>query len=73
VNIAVRDSGTGLKVARPSEIFEPFVTTKPQGMGMGLAIARSIVDAHNGHMGADNNAESGATVWFAVPVEGKES
>jgi signal transduction histidine kinase len=68
VELSVKDSGTGIPEDRVSRIFEPFYTTKGEGMGMGLAIARSIVDAHAGQMAAENNAEGGATVWFSVPV-----
>lgn len=70
VRLAVSDTGVGIPVHRLAEIFEPFYTTKRQGsgMGMGLAIARSIVEAHHGRMEAENNAEGGATVWFSVPA-----
>lgn len=70
VRLAVSDSGPGIPDDRLSKIFEPFYTTKSEGsgMGMGLAIARSIVDAHDGRMDAENNAGDGATVWFSVPV-----
>jgi signal transduction histidine kinase len=70
VRLAVVDSGTGITAGRLTEIFEPFYTTKKEGssMGMGLAIARSIVDAHSGRMGAENNPVGGATVWFSVPA-----
>jgi signal transduction histidine kinase len=70
VRLAVQDNGTGIPADRLSAIFEPFYTTKSEGsgMGMGLAIARSIVDAHGGHIAAENNADGGATVWFAVPL-----
>jgi signal transduction histidine kinase len=69
VRLAVVDSGTGISADRLTKIFEPFYTTKKEGssMGMGLAIARSIVEAHSGRMGAENNPVSGATVWFSVP------
>ena len=70
VRLAVIDTGMGVPPERLSTIFEPFYTTKSgsTGMGMGLAIARSIVEAHNGRMAAENNADGGATVWFSVPV-----
>jgi C4-dicarboxylate-specific signal transduction histidine kinase len=70
VRLAVADNGTGIRADRISEIFEPFYTTKSagSGMGMGLAIARNIVEAHAGRMAAENNSAGGATVWFSVPI-----
>jgi C4-dicarboxylate-specific signal transduction histidine kinase len=70
VRLAVADSGMGIRPDRISEIFEPFYTTKTEGsgMGMGLAIARNIVEAHSGRMAAENNSAGGATVWFSVPI-----
>jgi len=69
VRLAVSDSGPGIPADQLSMIFEPFHTTKTagSGMGMGLAIARSIVEAHEGRMSAHNNADRGATVWFGIP------
>ena len=70
VRLAVTDSGIGIPADRISAIFEPFYTTKSvgSGMGMGLAIARSIVEAHAGRIAAENNSDGGATVWFSVPI-----
>ena len=68
VQIAVRDSGVGLDSEHADRIFEPFYTTKPQGMGMGLAINRSIVEAHGGRLWATPNADHGATFAFTLPV-----
>lgn len=76
VRLAVEDSGVGIDADRLSEVFEPFYTTKSagSGMGMGLAIARNIVEAHAGRMGAENNVGGGATVWFSVPLSpGRQS
>jgi signal transduction histidine kinase len=64
---AVSDTGSGLPGGE-ERIFEPFYTTKPAGMGMGLSIARSIVAAHGGRIWARDNAGAGATVQFALPL-----
>jgi signal transduction histidine kinase len=73
VRLAVTDTGVGIPADRIAEIFEPFYTTKLEGtrMGMGLAIARSIVEAHAGSIAAENNAAGGATVWFSVPTSSR--
>jgi signal transduction histidine kinase len=68
IGIFVVDAGCGIPADAVSSIFEPFYTTKGQGMGMGLCIARSIVEAHGGHVGARNNHDRGATVWFTLPM-----
>ena len=64
--IAVRDTGVGLPAANPHQIFESFVTTKPHGTGMGLAITRSIVEAHAGRLWATANTGPGATFLFTL-------
>jgi len=68
VRVAVRDEGPGIPPDKLKEIFETFYTTKPTGIGMGLAISRSIVEAHGGHLWAENNPDRGATFWFTLPV-----
>jgi C4-dicarboxylate-specific signal transduction histidine kinase len=66
--VAVRDSGTGLDAASFDQIFNPFYTTKPNGMGMGLAISRSIIEAHGGRLWATQNEDEGATIQFTLPL-----
>lgn len=66
VRIEIRDNGTG--IAHPDRIFEPFFTTKDDGMGMGLAICRSIVEAHGGRLWAENSQQQGATLAFTLPI-----
>ena len=67
VVVEVRDCGVGLK--DPDRVFEAFVTTKENGMGMGLAICRSIVDAHNGRLWAAPGEGPGATFCFTLPLK----
>ena len=71
VQISVRDCGTGIPPNLIDRLFEPFVTTKPQGLGLGLSISRTIVAAHGGRLWAQNNTDRGATVHcllVAAPV-----
>ena len=69
VFIEVRDSGPGFGVADPLRIFDSFYTTKSEGMGMGLSISRSIVEAHGGRLWASPNQPHGAVFRFTLPVE----
>ena len=73
VHVAVQDAGPGLREGTHDLVFEPFYTTKPAGMGMGLSIAKSIVEAHGGVIWAANNPGRGVTVHFAMPVSIKGS
>jgi PAS domain S-box-containing protein len=67
--ICVSDTGPGIAPGDFDRIFDPFVSTKPQGIGMGLSISRSIVEAHNGRLWAENNeAGAGASFRFTVPI-----
>jgi signal transduction histidine kinase len=68
VTVAVHDSGAGITEKDTDRIFEPLYTTKPEGLGMGLAIARTIVAAHGGRLMATNDDQGGATVRFTLPV-----
>jgi signal transduction histidine kinase len=69
VQTEISDCGQG--VERPDRIFEPFFTTKAHGMGMGLAICRSVIEAHGGKLWAEKNEPPGATFIFTVPLETK--
>jgi signal transduction histidine kinase len=68
VLIAVRDSGPGLDPQRLNHLFDAFYTTKPQGLGMGLTISRSIVEAHGGRLRAKANTPRGAVFEFTLPI-----
>jgi PAS domain S-box-containing protein len=68
IRVTVADSGPGVPRATINEIFEPFVTSKPQRLGMGLAICRSIVSAHDGELTVDKPAEAGAAFSFTLPA-----
>jgi PAS domain S-box-containing protein len=72
VLISVRDTGVGLPAGRVDEIFNAFFTTKPQGSGMGLAISRSIVESHGGHLWTTSHDGRGATFHFTLPTAAVE-
>jgi len=71
--LSVQDAGIGLKIDEMDRLFEAFFTTKPQGMGMGLAISRSIIEAHGGRLWAEPNQEAGATFQFSLPAAGSST
>jgi two-component system sensor histidine kinase TtrS len=68
VEVAVRDSGSGLDGETATRMFEPFYTTKPDGLGLGLSICRTIVERHGGCIGAEGEPGRGVTVRFALPA-----
>lgn len=69
VLIAVRDSGTGIDPMDEKRMFDTFYTSKPNGMGMGLSISRSIVEVHGGRLWASVNDDRGATLQFTLPID----
>jgi PAS domain S-box-containing protein len=72
VKVMVRDYGAGLGADDLERVFQPFYTTKRDGLGMGLSISRTIIEAHGGRLWAESNPDGGATFCFTVPVEGAE-
>ena len=73
VLVEVKDSGTGLETESLDHLFTAFFTTKPKGMGMGLAISRSIIEAHGGRLWATVNQRRGATFQFTLPADGERA
>ena len=68
ITVAVHDTGPPLEDEAFDQLFEPFYTTKLQGLGMGLSISRSIIEAHGGHLGATRHDKKGMTLSFTLPV-----
>jgi two-component system sensor kinase FixL len=68
VEVEISDTGPGIAANVADRLFEPFVTTKPQGMGIGLSICRSIIEDHHGHLVANANEDGGATLRFTLPI-----
>jgi len=70
VEITVQDSGTGIAPGDTERIFQPFVTTKAHGLGLGLAICRSVAEAHHGVLWGENAPEGGAIFHIKIPIAG---
>jgi C4-dicarboxylate-specific signal transduction histidine kinase len=68
VLVEVQDSGTGIAADTLESIFDPFITSKPEGLGLGLSICRSIIERHGGTISAANNPDGGATFSMTLPV-----
>src|SRR5205085_4285326 len=68
VRLSVQDVGTGFGPDSPERLFEPFYTTKNDGMGIGLSVSRSIIECHNGRLWALSNDGPGATFSFSIPL-----
>jgi PAS domain S-box-containing protein len=70
---AVKDSGCGISAQNMPKLFTHFFTSKPDGLGMGLSISRSIVEAHGGRLDVENNPDRGVTFYFTIPVAAKNT
>ena len=73
IQVSIADCGSGIAPENLERIFKPFVTTRTEGMGMGLAICTNIINAHGGKMWAKNNPERGATFYFTLPASGNQT
>jgi PAS domain S-box-containing protein len=73
VEIAVSDVGAGISQDRLPRLFAPFFSTKKNGMGLGLSLARSLIEAHGGRIWGENNSRAGATFRFVLPIPGEPS
>jgi signal transduction histidine kinase len=67
--VSVSDTGVGLPPQQADQIFDAFFTTKPHGTGMGLRISRSIIEAHGGHLWAEDRSPRGASFYFTLPIK----
>ena len=72
VQVSISDNGTGIPEGMTDRIFDGFYTTKPQGLGVGLEVCRSIVETHRGNIWVENNPNRGATFYFTLPIETAE-
>jgi len=72
IMVAVKDSGCGIPAQNIPKLFTHFFTSKPDGLGMGLSISRSIIELHGGRLDVENNSDSGATFYFTIPVDIKD-
>jgi two-component system, LuxR family, sensor kinase FixL len=71
--VAVKDSGCGIPAQNMTKLFTHFFTSKPDGLGMGLSISRSIVESHSGQLNVKNNPDHGATFYFTIPIDIKDA
>jgi signal transduction histidine kinase len=72
VRVGVADEGVGIPEGDLERVFEPFYTTKPHGLGLGLSVCRRIINAHGGRLWAESNGAGGATFFFTLPnIDGR--
>ncbi len=73
VEVSIHDFGKGLPADQPEKVFDYFFSTKQQDMGMGLTIVRSIIESHDGRIGAENATDGGARFFFTLPAVRRQS
>ena len=73
MQVSIEDTGTGIDPDHLHRLFDPFYTTKPDGMGIGLSVSRSIVESHRGTLWVAANGAAGATFAFSLPARGAEA
>jgi len=73
IMVKVKDSGCGIPKDNVKKLFNHFFTSKPDGLGMGLSISRSIIESHGGQLEAENNPAGGAAFYFTIPVRTKNA
>jgi two-component system, LuxR family, sensor kinase FixL len=73
IELCVADQGPGIDPDLLPDIFESLVTTKPEGMGIGLSVSRTIIERHSGRISAHNNPDGGASICFVLPIEAEEA
>jgi two-component system sensor kinase FixL len=66
--VTIRDTGTGVTPEIEAKLFQPFVTTKPEGMGIGLSVCRTIIEGHNGRLWMEQNPGGGSVFHFTLPM-----
>jgi signal transduction histidine kinase len=71
IRVAIEDTGSGIDPSNRDRIFKPLFTTKARGMGMGLAICRSIIDSHDGRIWVSSGASKGSIFQFELPLDGE--
>jgi two-component system sensor kinase FixL len=69
IRVSIKDTGPGIDAEQITRIFDPFYTTKTEGVGIGLSIVKTIIEAHGGTVGAENNPDRGAAFWFTLPID----
>jgi len=72
VRVTISDAGHGIPDDNLERIFEPFCTTRPEGMGLGLTVCRTIISVHGGRLWAENNPDRGASFHFILPESDKD-